>query len=812
MKLRDNRVELLMNDSWKFSYGDCLEGKELNYDDSLWYDVGIPHSFGTPYFMENEFYVGYGCYRKNLHIESEWLGRTILVEFQAAFQDAEIYLNGKLVGGHKGGYTAFVVDITNVVLPGDNLLFVRLNNLWNPRLAPRAGEHVFNGGLYRDVSLVVKDRLHVDWYGTSITTPEVSEKRALLNMETEVVNTHPHAVECRLVSMVKYVGETVLEAELTERLPAGESVLFRQQEFIPHPHLWHPDAPHLYTLETCVYENEELKDRVETAFGIRWFTYDAKQGFFLNGRHFDILGANVHQDHAGWGDAVTRAGMQRDVKLIKDCGMNFIRGSHYPHHPYFAEECDRQGVLFWSELCYWGVGGANIEGYWTASAYPVQDEDKAEFEESCLATLREMIRTNRNHPSIIAWSMSNEAFFSDDEVMDEARALAVRLVEASRALDPGRPAAVGGAQRQGFDRLGDIAGYNGDGASLYIDPGFPSLVSEYGSAIDQRPGSYSPNYTDGVEHNPTWRSGKALWCGFHHGSFIFDMGSMGMIDYHRLPLNTWYWYRNELLGIAPPPQAEEGQPHALRLSTDKQIIATDGTDDAHILVEVLDAEGRRVNNAMEVTLKILQGGAVFPTGREINLKPDNSSFLDGAGAIEVRSYYAGNIRIEALAEGVASATLELVAEGTRMWQGQQMRIQTGPPGVMKIPGSGGGTDIAKNRPVFCSSYTRGYPAMHVVDGRTDTYWTPEDDAFGAWIMVDLEGRKSAERASITYGEASGDRAEISYSYDGKVFKKLYADQARDHETIELELSSGLRYLKVYFPERASAVRQIKIID
>ncbi|WMT43500.1 glycoside hydrolase family 2 TIM barrel-domain containing protein [Paenibacillus sp. D2_2] len=211
-------------------------------------------------------------------------------------------------------------------------------------------------------------------------------------------------------------------------------------------------------------------DEYDTSFGIRWFRFDAHEGFFLNGEHFDIHGANVHQDHAGWSDAVTRAGMARDIKLMKDCGFQFIRGSHYPHHTWFADECDKQGMLFWSELCYWGTGGPKVEGYWTSSAYPVRDEDKEAFEASCLLALQEMIRTNRNHPSIIVWSMSNEPFFSDLEVMNEARTLIVRLVEESHRLDPSRPAAVGGAQRMGFDALGDLAGYNGDGAALYVDP------------------------------------------------------------------------------------------------------------------------------------------------------------------------------------------------------------------------------------------------------------------------------------------------------------------------------------------------------
>ena len=158
------------------------------------------------------------------------------------------------------------------------------------------------------------------------------------------------------------------------------------------------------------------------------------------------------------------------------------------------------------------LGDRRPEGgrLWTASGYPVKEEDEEEFEQSCLQTLEEMIRTNRNHPSIIVWSMCNEPFFSDIEVMEKAKALVVRLAELSHRLDPTRPAAVGGAQRGGFDCLGDIAGYNGDGASIFINPGFPNFVSEYGSTVSDRPGEFMHRYQDGVEKNYPWRSREIL--------------------------------------------------------------------------------------------------------------------------------------------------------------------------------------------------------------------------------------------------------------------------------------------------------------
>lgn len=137
---------------------------------------------------------------------------------------------------------------------------------------------------------------------------------------------------------------------------------------------------------------------------------DKRPRFFLNGKHLYFKGINVHQDQAGWGDAVTDAAARRDVALVKQAGFDMIRGSHYPHSPAFSKACDEEGVLFWSEAPFWATAGEKKDGYWTASAYPVRQEDCKEFEENVLQQLEEMIRIHRNHPSIIAWSMCNEPF------------------------------------------------------------------------------------------------------------------------------------------------------------------------------------------------------------------------------------------------------------------------------------------------------------------------------------------------------------------------------------------------------------------
>ena len=438
-----------------------------------WENVGLPHSFSMPYFAANDkFYVGYGWYRKHFDVPAAWTGQRVSLEFDGVFQVAEVFVNGQRIGEHKGGYTGFTFDITDAVKTGDNVVAVRVNNLWNARLAPRAGEHAFSGGIYRDVRLVVTAPLHVAWYGTFVTTPQVSKESGTVNVKTEVVNDSGAAKSATVkTSILDAKGKTVAQMESTQTIAAGATNVFDQTSApIANPKLWSPEHPNLYSVKTIVLDGGKPVDDYTSPLGFRWFKFTADQGFFLNGEHYYFKGANVHQDHAGWGDAVADSGFFRDVKLVKDAGFDFIRGSHYPHAPAFAAACDELGILFWSENCFWGTGGFK-NGYWSASAYPTDAADDADFEASVKASLRDMIRIHRNHPSIIVWSMSNEPFFSDNSVMPKVRSFLTELVAYSHELDPTRPAAIGGCQRGDIDKLGDVAGYNGDGARLFVNPG-----------------------------------------------------------------------------------------------------------------------------------------------------------------------------------------------------------------------------------------------------------------------------------------------------------------------------------------------------
>jgi len=833
MAAESSRQTLNFNRDWKFQLGDLPGAEAAGFDDSPWRAVGLPHSFSLPYFESPKFYTGYGWYRKHFAVPAEWGGKRLALEFDGAFQVAEIFVNGRRVGEHAGGYTGFAVDITDAVQTGDNLVAVRLNNLWNAQLAPRAGEHVFSGGLYRDARLVVTDPLHVTWYGTFVTTPQVSAESGTVEVKTEIRNDGSAPKSCLLeTEVLDPAGHPVASLASTQTVPAGTTITFDQTSApVPNPQLWHPDHPFLYTAVSKVYEGQRRADDFQTTFGFRWFKWTADQGFFLNGAHFYFEGANVHQDHAGWGDAVADSGFYRDVKLVKEAGFQFIRGSHYPHNPAFAAACDQLGVMFWSENCFWGMGGRAPEGYWNASAYPPRVEDQAPFETSVRNSLRDMIRINRNHPSIVAWSMCNEVFFSEKTVLPQVRSLLKELVAETHELDPTRPAGIGGSQRAGLDKLGDVAGYNGDGARLYINPGFPSLVTEYSAIRAIRPGKYGPAWGNlvqgpGDKTQPffwryPWRSGEVLWCAFDHGSIAGDEGRTGIIDYFRLPKRAWYWYRNEYRQIPPPAWPAGGVPAAVKLSADKTTLAAaDGTDDAQIIATVVDANGVALSNCPPVTLTIESGPGEFPTGRSITFDPASDIAIhDGEAAMEFRTYQAGPSVIRATSPGLQDGTITITSQGGPAFVPGVTAVVAPRPyvrftGPATRAGASGNAIFGLNNPTLASSEAPGHAASAGDDGSSATRWQARDSDGNAWWQVDLERAVTMSQAKITFPMAANYRYKIETSTDD-LHWTLVADQTQTTSTSDVRnevFPGGIsgHLLRVTFAGQPAAIAELEI--
>lgn len=819
------RIIKNFNRDWKFELGDHPGAEEANFDDSGWDIIGLPHSFSIPYFLSSKFYVGYGWYRKHFEVPVKWKEKRIFLECDGAFQDTEVFVNGRSVGHHSGGYTGFSIDLTDAVRTGDNLVAIRLNNNWNPEIAPRAGEHVFSGGLYRNVRLVVTDPLHVAWYGTFVTTPKVSKESGIVDVKTEVVNDgHETASASVKTSVIDDAGKVIVEVESSQTVPAGQTVVFDQKSPpIPSPRLWSPDHPNLYTVKTTLMKGGKAVDDFISPLGFRWFEFTAERGFFLNGEHYYFKGANVHQDHAGWGDAVTSAGAERDVKLVKDAGFDFIRGSHYPHAPAFADACDRLGILFWSENCFWGTGG--FKSPWGGSAYPVEAIHQAAFEESVKDSLRDMIRINRNHPSIIVWSMDNEVFFSG--AGDKVKKFLGELISLSHQLDPTRPAAIGGAQRGGIDKIGDVAGYNGDGARIFMNPGIPNVVTEYGGTIAIRPGKYEPGWGDLHDKDQDksqpypwrypWRSGEVIWCAFDHGSLGGNFGSMGMIDYFRLPKRQWYWYRNEYRHIPQPEWPASGTSAGLRLSADKNLLASpDGLDDAQIVVAVIDASGKQISNSPPVTLTVESGPGEFPTGTSITFSENSDiAIRDGLAAIEFRSYHGGKSLIRATSPGLKDATLEITTLGEPKFLDGTTPAVKSRPYVRFSENDGGsknGASLGLNNPSKASSELANHLARLANDGNPATFWQAADSSSGAWWQVDLERLVTISEVQLTFPKETDCHYKVEVSEDGIIWK-LASDQSGTEtigtirtdnvKTDKLSQGSKGRFVRVVFTNNES---------
>ncbi|HEY3559052.1 MAG TPA: glycoside hydrolase family 2 TIM barrel-domain containing protein [Kribbella sp.] len=757
-----------LNRDWTFALGDHAGAEAEDFDDSDWRQAGLPHSFSTPYFQEPEFYIGPGWYRRLLVLDRRQLAGVVGLDFEGAFQVADVYLNGVLVGRHEGGYTGFAFEVQDVAREGDNLLAVRVDNTWNPRIAPLGGEHVFSGGLYRDVWLDTTGPLHVDWYGTKVTTSGIDDHQPRVTIETEVRNSANAVLRGRLSTTVLAPDGTVIAELLTdeEDYPSGVTTRTQTTAVLDDVRLWSPDQPVLYRVVSVLLGADGVSDRYETTFGFRSIAWTADQGFFLNGKHHYIRGVNVHQDQAGWGDAVTNRSIRRDLELVKQAGFEFVRGSHYPHDPAFTSYADELGLLVWSEGPFWGTAPFGHLP-WGRGAYPVEPEHWERFEANLKTQLTEMIRINRNSPSVVAWSTGNEVFFSDPAVMDRVRKLVTGLVDLVHELDPTRPAAVGGVQRGELDHLGDIAGYNGDGAWMFPDPGIANIVSEYGSAMEHRPGAYGPQWGDlahqeqAGETSPypwrhPWRSGEVRWCGFDHGSIAGPrFGSMGMIDYARLPKRAWYWYRNDAYGIEPPSWPEPADPVRLLLSADRTVLErADGTDDLHIVATLADADGQQVSSSAPITLVIEDGPGEFATGRRITFTAAGpATVLDGQAAAFFRSYHCGTTRISGTSPGLETAWLEVVTVDGPALQGPNPvpLDRTAPPPSPPLV-----VDplnlFGRHTPTRSSTGLPGHPSMHVNDGSTFTYWaaaTTDDDP---WVLVDLERLVAVERVDVTFHE------------------------------------------------------------
>ena len=408
------RQRTLLDADWRFHRGDVAASNEViaaNFDDQQWQRIHLPHDYvldgtyadstdSSDHQVRNHGYLPYvvGWYRKQLFIPEADRGKILRLDFDGVFRDSEVWLNGQFLGRHLSGYTPFSYDITQIAKPGaENVITVRVD--------PRDFEGWWyeGGGIYRHVYLTALAPTHVAQYGTYVVSKvpagdQGADAEADLTIQTTVENSGTLPVYCEVVSEIVGPDGRLLQTIKTNA-PVGRERQVVQQTAIPNPKLWSPQTPHLYQLRTTILQAGEPVDFTTTMFGIRTIRFDAEKGFFLNGKHVEIFGVANHQDFAGVGIAVPDSLQPWRVEQLKRMGCNGWRTAHNPPNVAVLDACDKLGMLVMDENRHLG------DTYLPKTGAGTGDTN--------LADLATMIQRDRNHPSIIMWSLCNEEKFQD---------------------------------------------------------------------------------------------------------------------------------------------------------------------------------------------------------------------------------------------------------------------------------------------------------------------------------------------------------------------------------------------------------------
>ena len=417
--------QILFDEDWKFIEQDVFEARQPNYDDSKWQQVNLPHDWDiyhspvadAPTKDGGGFYpAGIGWYRKQFNTPKAELVR---LHFEGVYQRCEVYVNGQFAGKHAYGYTPFTIDITPFLYPkGKNTVAVRVDNSMQPNCRWYSGS-----GIYRHVWLQTSGQLHLAENGIYVNTPKVSENEAVVQVNVDVANNSnqrrdavvtmglqipqnghssglpiPMTILTTPASPTSQIIPTIQATQAVQSisLEAGEQKTVTFEYVIDHPKLWSPDSPTCYQMKVQLKESEKTIGQQSVTFGVREFTYDAEKGAMLNGKPILINGACVHHDDGVLGAMAYDRAEIRKVRQMKDAGFNLIRTSHNPTTRAFLDACDSIGMM---------VIGEAFDGWYEQKT----KYDYSTLIDSCYAEdVKAMVMRDRNHPSIIAWSIGNE--------------------------------------------------------------------------------------------------------------------------------------------------------------------------------------------------------------------------------------------------------------------------------------------------------------------------------------------------------------------------------------------------------------------
>lgn len=512
------RIRFTINDAWKFHLQE-QNASATDLDDRHWETVSFPHTWNALDTDDETpgYYRGKGWYRRMIRIDEKFPEQRIYLQFEGANQQTTLYINGQPVGSHTGGYTAFTFDITNRVFPGDNLFVIEVDNSHNPDIPPLSADYTFYGGVYRDVYLTYTPAVHISTThyassGVYLRTQEINGRNARISATTMLNNDSKQTVSATLRHRIEdESGNTVAQSQQRITLRPGAlnqacETSIRMNDISR----WDIQTPTLYRVYTTLTLPDGEKDQVVSPLGIRTFEFSPDRGFQLNGRPVKLIGTNRHQDYLARGNALPDAMHERDIRLLKEMGGNFLRVSHYPQDPVVMQMCDRLGIV-------------------TSVEIPIVNAitESEAFQKNCLQMALEMIYQNYNYPSVVIWGYMNEVLLKPPFDKNDPAAkkryydwlfrIASALETTFRTTDPTRYTMLPCHSMQetyiesGIAALPKILGFNiYDGwyretfdhfekrlAMLHeLFPNQTLIVSEYGADVDPRIHSFQPERYD----------------------------------------------------------------------------------------------------------------------------------------------------------------------------------------------------------------------------------------------------------------------------------------------------------------------------
>ena len=448
----------LFDYDWKFFLGDAPDAKSNNFNDESWRKLDLPHDWSIEGKVNPKnptgggggyFPAGIGWYRKTFQASDAWKTNKIAIYFEGVYMNSEVFINGKSLGVYPYGYSSFSYDLTPYLHFGkENVIAVRVDN------SQQINSRWYSGsGIYRHVWMMLTNPIHVAHWGAAISTPVVSAKKATVLVKTKVKN-ETSSTQSILVKTILWNknSKSVGNGQLKVELPANSEKEITQTINISNPLLWTPETPDLYQAQIQILKEKKILDDTKTNFGIRSIRFTAENGFQLNGKTVKINGGCVHHDNGCLGSAAFDRAEERKIELLKAGGFNAVRTSHNPPCEAFLNACDRLGLLVMDESfdC-WKIGKNNND----YSKY---------FNEWWQRDLETMVLRDRNHPSIIMWSIGNEIPERGDHSAIETAKI---LAGAIKKIDTARPVTSAivdnGKDWSKFDTImavHDVVGYN----------------------------------------------------------------------------------------------------------------------------------------------------------------------------------------------------------------------------------------------------------------------------------------------------------------------------------------------------------------